>query len=141
MGKNHKIKWGNQLYWLGFVWMSFIENGELKMSCVTWDTNDDMVLMCLSLICSCLFLVNMVLSCIKRETWGWGGQHKGANVNKRHIKHHQEYIQSLMELHLPRTLDINSLASGNCPHSSHLTTKYKHIGNLKEFHFLQKSLP
>jgi hypothetical protein len=47
----------------------------------------------------------------------------------------------LMELHLPRTLDINSPTSGNCPHSSHLTTKYKHIGNLKEFHFLQKSLP
>ncbi len=38
---------------------------------------------------------------------------KGVNVDNKHIKHHQEYIQLLMELHLPRMLDINSPTSGN----------------------------
>jgi hypothetical protein len=38
---------------------------------------------------------------------------KGVNVNKKHIKHHQEYIQSLMKFHLPRMLDINLAANIN----------------------------
>jgi len=100
MGTNRKILWPNQLYWLWFVWKSFIENGELKIICVTWGINHDMTLTCLR---SNIFLFFLSARCqvvyfqqiSKDKFWGWRGwggwEFKGVNVDNKHIKHHQEY--------------------------------------------------
>ncbi len=70
---------------------------------------------------------------IKRQTWGGGGGgggggwgtmvFKDVNVDNKHINRHQEYIQSLMKFHLPKMLDINSVANANWLHSSLINDK------------------
>jgi hypothetical protein len=59
-----------------------------------------------------LYLSNKVS---KYKLWGGGGAmaFKGVNVNKKHIKNHQEYIQSLMKFHLHGMLDINLATNVN----------------------------
>jgi len=69
------------------------------------------------------FFVSMVPSSIspmryQKTNFGVGGGwvtrvFKGIKVDNKHIKHHQEYIQSLMKFHLPRMLDINLVANIN----------------------------
>jgi hypothetical protein len=102
------------------------------MICVTWGTNESMTLTCLR--SNMLLFFFLLARCgvlylqqgIKRYTLGWwggGGGDKGVQgcqYRQQNIKHHQEYIQSLMKFHFPGMLDINSTTNVNWLHSSHL---------------------
>jgi len=100
MGTNRKILWPNQLYWLWFVWKSFIEMGNWER--FVWFgglimTDIDVLKLYYILIFFVSKVPNSIFpTSIKRQTLGlggWGGgtwEFKGVNIDNKHIKHHQE---------------------------------------------------